>query len=155
MTAMRAAGGFTYLGLLIAVAVLAAGLAAAGEIASTSAQRERERELLFVGNQFREAIGRYYEGTPGGARRYPETLEALLDDRRLPVVRRHLRRLYADPLTGAREWGLVRGPGGGIAGVYSRSDARPVKTGGFEGRNAAFEGTARYSDWRFVYRPGS
>ena len=48
--------GFTYVGLLIAVAVLGVGLAAVGQVWSTAAAREKERELLFVGNQYRAAI---------------------------------------------------------------------------------------------------
>ena len=115
---------------LITIGVMGAGLAAYGELASHAAQREKERELLFVGNQFRQAIGAYYERSPGGAKRLPRTLEELLADKRYPMPRRYLRRLYADPITGKREWGFIQGPDGGIMGVYSLSEARPVKTGG-------------------------
>src|SRR5687767_9452079 len=57
--------GFTLLGLLLVVGVMGAGLAAYGQIYSHQAQREKEAELLFVGNQFRQAIAAYYERTPG------------------------------------------------------------------------------------------
>src|SRR5690554_6070656 len=67
--------GFTYIGLLIALAVTGAAVVAVGEIASTAAQRDRENELLFVGSEIRRAIGSYYERSPGGAKRYPQSLE--------------------------------------------------------------------------------
>ena len=47
----------------------------------------------------------------------------------MPV--RHLRRLYKEPITGQDEWGLVEAPGGGVMGVYSRSEDEPIKTGNF------------------------
>jgi len=56
--------GFTYVWLLLAIALMAAGLAAIGELASTEAKRERERELLFVGDQFARAIAAYRASSP-------------------------------------------------------------------------------------------
>src|SRR5438093_8240525 len=53
-------GGFTYIGLLIAIALMGLGLAAYGELYSHAAQRDKEAELLFVGTQFRDAIASYY-----------------------------------------------------------------------------------------------
>ena len=145
--------GFTLAGALILIAVLGAGMAAYGEIASHAAQREKEQQLLFVGNQFRQAIGAYYERTPGAVKRFPQTLEELLQDKRHPMPQRHLRRMYADPMTGKPQWGLVDAPGGGVMGVYSLSEAQPIKSGGFAARDGAFEDAARYSDWRFSYTP--
>jgi type II secretory pathway pseudopilin PulG len=145
--------GFTLAGALILIAVLGAGMAAYGEIASHAAQREKEQQLLFVGNQFRQAIGAYYERTPGAVKRFPQTLEELLQDKRHPLPQRHLRRMYADPMTGKPQWGLIDAPGGGVMGVYSLSEAQPIKSGGFAARDGAFEDAARYSDWRFSYSP--
>src|SRR5262245_62344795 len=108
------ARGFTYLSLLIIVAITAGALAAAGAIHSQASQREKERELLFVGEQFRQAIALYYWRTPGGAHQYPQSLEALLEDKRWPVTQRYLRRIYRDPLTGTTDWGVVEAPGGGV-----------------------------------------
>jgi type II secretory pathway pseudopilin PulG len=144
--------GFTYLTALFALAILMGGLALVGEMWETSAAREREAQLLFVGNEYRKAIGLYYNSTPGAAKRYPGALEDLIKDPRLPQTQRYLRRLYADPLGGS-EWGLVRADDGGIAGVYSQSDAAPVKVAGFRVRDAMFEGAVKYSDWRFIYAP--
>ena len=155
MSAGSAQRGFTLLGMLIVVGVMGAGLAAYGELASHATQREKEKQLLFVGNQLRQAIGSYYERTPGPAKRFPQSLEDLVEDRRHPMPQRHLRRIYADPITGKPDWGVIPGPDGGIMGVHSRSEARPVKTGGFAFRDSTFVDTGRYSDWTFSYVPTS
>ena len=156
MSAGRRQQGFTLAGALILIAVAGAGMAAYGEMASHAAQRDKEQELLFVGNQFRQAIGAFYDGTPGAAKQYPRKLEDLLQDRRYPVLRRHLRRIYADPMTGKREWGMVMAPEGGIMGVYSLSQAQPVKSGGFLLRDRQLEGAReRYSNWQFTYAPAA
>lgn len=150
---LHAGSGFTYLTVLFAVAAIGVGLAGFGEIWSRARQREKEQELLWVGNQFREAIGLYYQRTPGAAKRYPEKLDDLLLDRRYLNVQRHLRRMYADPMTGDRAWGLVTAPGGGIMGVYSLSPGNPVKAAGFRTADPGFAKGTKYSDWRFIYEP--
>jgi type II secretory pathway pseudopilin PulG len=144
----RRARGFTYLAALLAVAILGVGLALAGEVWHTARLREKEAELLFVGNQYRKAIERYYLAGP---RQYPRSLEDLLKDPRKPGTERHLRRLYPDPIRGASEWGVVRAPDGGIMGVHSLSEEAPLKRANFRVRDAAFEGARRYADWSFVY----
>lgn len=146
--------GFTYLAVLLAVALIGIGLAATGEMASTSARREKEAQLLFAGNEFRRAIRAYYLASPG-AQRYPRRLEDLLEDRRFPSTRRYLRRLYRDPMTGASDWGLVEAPEGGIMGVHSLSTASTLKTGNFAAADRALEGKTRYSEWMFSYAPES
>jgi type II secretory pathway pseudopilin PulG len=147
----RSEAGFTYIGILLAMALFGVALGATGDVWRTAAQREREQELLFVGSQFRNAFMSYYAATPAGQRRYPRVLEDLVEDSRFPVPRRHLRRVYADPMTGKPEWGLVDAPGGGIAGVHSRSEAKPLKTGNFAAQDVKFEGAEHYSDWKFVF----
>jgi type II secretory pathway pseudopilin PulG len=144
------ARGFGYIGLLILVAMLAIALAATGEIWHTAMQREREQELLFVGGEFRRAIEQFDANTPGQARRYPLNLEELLRDPRHPGIRRYLRKIYLDPMTGSADWGLVTGPNGEIFGVYSRSDAEPLKLAGFRLREREFEGKTKYSEWVFM-----
>jgi len=144
--------GFTYLTLLFAVAILSGGLALIGEVWHTGSAREKEAELLHIGNEYRKAIERYYRSGPG---QYPESLADLVRDPRRPGTVRHLRRIYADPISGSEEWGLVKSADGGIAGVYSLSEASPLKTAGFAVRDASFEGKAKYSDWQFVFNPGA
>lgn len=152
--------GFTYLLVLFIIASVAAGLAAVGELWATSRQREREAELLFAGNAIRQAIGAYFLATPGPLKQYPTTLEQLLKDPRFPDTRRYLRQLYPDPMTGSREWALIKAPQGGIMGVASASEAAPRKRAGFRAPNQVFEDQAlllkdklRYRDWEFIYEP--
>lgn len=142
--------GFGYIGLLILVAMMSAALAGAGEVWHTAQQREKEQELLFAGGQFRRALAQYYANTPGKARRHPLHLEELLKDPRHPGIRRHLRKIYPDPMTGKAEWGLVTGPGGEIYGVYSRSQDAPLKRAGFRLAEKDFEGRTKYSEWVFM-----
>lgn len=145
--------GFTYLGLLFFVAIMGITLALAATLWSFEQQRETEKELLFVGGQFRRAIGMYYERTPGTIKRYPPNLEALLMDGRYVTLQRYLRRIYADPVTHEVDWGLVPAPDGGIMGVYSKSEAKTIKTGNFKLLDQLLEGQHKYSDWKFVYQP--
>ncbi|MDD5298632.1 MAG: type II secretion system protein [Rhodocyclaceae bacterium] len=142
------------------MAILGAGLAAISDVWTTSVTREKESELLFVGAQYRRAIARYYENTPGGLRQYPSQLEDLLLDPRFPEPRRYLRDVYPDPITGTSDWVLIKAPQGGIMGIASASESRPLKTSGFVGANSVFEPLAerladklRYRDWEFVYDP--
>jgi type II secretory pathway pseudopilin PulG len=142
-----AAAGFTYVGVLLAVALIGMLLAGAGQAWRTQAQREREAELLFVGDQYRAAIDSYVRASPG-APEYPQRIEDLLEDRRLPSVRRHLRRPYRDPMTGSMQWDLLLA-GQRIQGVASRSGEVPLRRS-FPSRYREFEDAASYRDWRFV-----
>lgn len=149
-------GGFTYLGLLVAVALIGLALAAAGQVVATAAQREREAQLLWVGDEYRAAIGRYW----GQRRAYPQRLEELLGgEAGAPLAARFLRRLYPDPMTRRVDWVLVPAPdgGGGIMGVASRSTGTPLKTGGFApaDRDQDFEKARTYGDWQFTFVPGA
>lgn len=139
--------GFTYLWLLFAVAGLGLLLAAAAEVWDTAARREKEAELLFIGDQFARAIAAYHARSPGAAKQYPEKLEDLVEDKRLPAPQRHLRKVFRDPMTNSTEWGLVKA-GGRIVGVHSRSAGKPIRTN-FAGRFAVFSGAASYEEWVF------
>lgn len=149
---VKRAGGFTYFTVLFLVFMMGAGLALTGEVWHTSAAREREAELLQVGHEYRKAIERYYLAGP---RQYPRSVQDLLKDPRQAGTVRHLRKVYADPITNGADWAFVRAADGGIAGVHSVSDERPLKSGGFALRDKDFEGKAKYSDWKFTYVPPS
>jgi len=150
----RSQRGMAYLALLIAVAVMGVGLAATASLWHEARQREKERELLFVGEQFRRAIQQYYENSLG-IKKYPMALEELLQDWRYPGTRRYLRQMYRDPLTNDAKWGLVMAPQGGIMGVYSLGKGVPIKQAGFEAILAALEGKQSYAEWGFIYIPAS
>lgn len=146
--------GFTYIALLIIVAVMGVALALTGEVWHMAAKREKEQELLFVGNQFRHAIAQYARHAQIGSVRFPMKLEDLLQDPRTPNTQRYLRKIYNDPITGSSTWGLLKGPSGEIFGVYSLSDDEPIKKQNFSVADASFEDKKKYSDWVFMSLPG-
>ncbi|MFN0160536.1 MAG: type II secretion system protein [Burkholderiales bacterium] len=150
----RRAGGFTYVGLLILVAVIAGASASALSFGASAQRRMVEEELLFVGMEFRAAIASFHQ-TAQGLRRYPRDFDELLKDPRDPGVKRHLRRVYPDPLTGRPEWGIVRAPDGGIMGVHSLSRDTPIKQANFPEDWKEFEGKSSYRDWQFVFAPSA
>lgn len=134
-------GGFTYLMLLWWVALSGLMLAALAQSWVLDARRAREAELVWRGEQFRQAIEAYASVPVGeGQSQLPRRLEDLLEDRRSGELQRHLKRIWPDPMTGRTEWGLVR-EGDGITGVHSLSTARPLN---------APEGVLRYEQWTFV-----
>jgi type II secretory pathway pseudopilin PulG len=141
--------GFTYLGALFLIALMGTALLGAGHLWSGASQRARERELLWVGTQYAQALRRYYDSSPD-VRQYPRQLSDLLADHRGAMPQHHLRRLYPDPVARSAEWGLLRGIDGGIIGVHSLSRERPMKQGRFPPRWSAFEGLESHADWQFV-----
>jgi len=145
--------GFSFLGLLFLLAGMGVALAALGTMWHTASQREKERDLLFVGDQYRRAIESFWKiplpvGTP---RRLPKNFHELLEDKRFPNTVRHLRRLYRDPMTGDAEWGVQKGPDGGIAGVFSLSDGQPFKRANLPADYASFAEAKSYRDWVFRF----
>lgn len=180
-TGSRIQAGFTYIGLLVAVVFLGLGSVGAARLLIVSERAEREAELLFIGHQFRQAICSYLQTGPNPGK-YPAAISDLLQDARHPTPKRHLRRLYADPITGNTEWGVVKAPEGGIMGVYSLSNLQPRKRVNFDladadialfvqaklnqqpqraisaslatGQAAPLDSAVySYSDWKFICHP--
>jgi len=147
----RHARGFSYLGLLFAVAVL--GLAAAASVRAGALMQRRaaEDELLFIGREFRNALRHYREATPDGGPPTPHRLEDLLADPRFADRRRHLRRIYTDPLTGRAEWGLVRDRSGTLLAVFSLAEGEPIRRANFHADFFHFGGARSYRGWVFAY----
>jgi type II secretory pathway pseudopilin PulG len=141
-------GGFTYIGLLVLIAVLGYLLAVAGQVAATTAQREREIQLLFIGHAYRDAIQRYV--VQNG--RYPAALADLVE---FPSANgkpaHYLRRLYPDPMAQDKDWQLVPALGGGIMGIASSSKQAPIKHSGFDDADIGFGDADTYSDWIFIF----
>lgn len=115
----HAQAGFTYVGLLLLIAVLALASLRTTEVAETATRRSQAQELDGIGGEFANALRAYARVTPAGAPARPQRLEDLLKDPRTLATRRFLRRVYVDPLTGRAEWGTVVAAGGGIVAVYS------------------------------------
>lgn len=131
----RRARGFTYLAVLFLVALTAAALAALGPAWRTAAQRGQEAELAFRGGEIARAIASYAAATPAPPAQYPQRLDDLLSDARGVKPRHHLRRLYADPFTGAPDWELLPEPGqpGAFSAVRSRSEQALLREYGPDG----------------------
>lgn len=164
--------GFAYIALLLVLAGMSLLLGVALQHIDQAAQREREVQLLFVGKQFRQALASYYESSPGGAKHFPRKLEELLQDNRFAKPVRHLRRIYVDPMRAdpvqaslastesanhEPGWQLVRDLRGGIVGVHSRSQQRPIRSVAVldDAMQKAIgeQPVQHYSDWKFVYLP--
>jgi type II secretory pathway pseudopilin PulG len=158
-----AQAGFTYLWLLLVVALMGVGFASVLELQLSTTRRENEKQLLWIGRQYVNALESYRNSSrtnasalqgPSSLRafdpeHFPASLEELLKDARFPGTKRHLRTIYNDPMTGKAEWGLLR-HGGRIVGVYSLSSETPIKQAGFELDQESFQGAQQYSGWVFV-----
>lgn len=150
---MPAPQGVVLLALLIALALGGVAVMAAVDVWSLARQRGQEQELLFVGQQYRQAIHRYYLSAPAGTPRVlPTSLDELLEDNRFPAPVRHLRRAYPDPMTGGAEWGLLRA-GNRISGIYSLSEKPTIKRDGFAPGFEPFSGQSSYHGWIFAISP--
>ncbi len=147
--------GFTYLGLMILVTTIGLLGAAGLKMGSLFQRAAQEEELLEIGAQFSEALRSYAAATPPGKPQQPPTLQDLLRDPRFPNVRRHLRKVFVDPVTGKQEWGVTYlGDKVGVVAVYSLSDRRPLKIANFDIRFSGMENKERISDWKFVMAGG-
>lgn len=149
----RRVAGFTYVGLLIFIALLAVGTSASLEAGAALQQRAAEAELLAIGLEMRTALQSYADATPVGQPTAPRDLAELLRDPRHSGIKRHLRRIYVDPLTGKSEWGIVRGPDGRIAGIHSLSPTPPFRRSGFPVGCEAFAQAERHDAWVFALMP--
>lgn len=99
--------GFTYLSLIILVTIIGLASAATIKLGVILQRSAAERELLAIGAEYADALESYAKATPPGQSPLPRSFKELLRDPRFPNVRRHLRRIYVDPLTGKAEWGIV------------------------------------------------
>ena len=158
--------GYTLAIFVMIIAIMGIMMAAAVEIISFQAQREKEAELIFRGQQYVEGI-RLYRKKYG---RYPMRMKELWEAD--PKV---LRQKWTDPITGSDKWGIVfQGqegqeltvPGGGgprptptrtpvferaregggekvgpIVGVHSLSTDTSIKV---------YEGRTQYDMWKFI-----
>lgn len=154
---MKDAGGFTYMGMLVAIIIIGITSLVVAQTWKSVSRIQKERELIWCGHQFRNAIRGYYEyrkalhsGNPGNY--YPTELKDLLSDPGQAGGYSWLRKIYVDPMTGKDDWVLVR-TAGGVKGVRSASDAEPLRKAGFDVDDSGFTGKARYSEWVFEYPP--
>jgi len=157
--------------LIVSMAVMAILMTAAMPVWKHMAQREKEEELVFRGEQYAHAIGMFQRRT---ANAYPPNLDVL-------VQQKFLRKKYKDPITnddfvplaqtgqqqgrgnqpgqGTQQQGRGQQPGagipgaaapgqagaiGGILGVTSKSTAESIRL---------YKGRSHYNEWAFIYTP--
>ena len=142
--------GFTYAMVLAAVVIVGIVVEAARVTTWRIVRADREAELLFRGQAYRNAIASFYQSN--GA--FPRSLEDLPKDPR-SAGKRHIRALYPDPMGQGekREWRLIQAAGGGISGVASASTEEPLKQANFPKEFEKFTGAKSYSEWVFEYVP--
>jgi len=135
--------GFTFIELMITVAIVALLASIALPLAEVTVQRNKEKDFRHALREIREAIDSYKHAADEGAIErkadasgYPETLallvEGVADKRKTDGSKLYfLRRVPADPI-GAEEWGLRSyastasepQPGKDVFDVYSRSQEK-------------------------------
>ncbi len=142
--------GFTYISLLVIIAIIGISLGATGKYWQSIVQRDKEEELLFRGDQYRKAIEKYYLALPGRPQ-LPQSIDDLLADNRTATGRRHLRQRYKDPMTG-EDFVEIRDPlSKRITGVHSAGEREPMKKSGFAPEYKDFEGKTKYREWVFSF----
>src|SRR5687768_4957089 len=107
--------GYAMAALLVAMSVMAVLMTVALPVWNTQAQREKEAELVFRGEQYARAVMLYQRKF---ANSLPPSVDVLLNDR-------YLRKKYKDPITGG-DFQLLSGasaqanagvPGGNVGGA--------------------------------------
>jgi type II secretory pathway pseudopilin PulG len=143
--------GFTYVGLIVIVAIIGLTAALTVRLGSLLQRRAAELELLEIGASFVTALESYADASEPDQPRSPSSLDELLRDSRFASSRRHLRQLYADPMTGKSEWGIVRARDNArIIGIYSLSNKKPIKLDNFGPGKEKFKNKSSVSEWKFV-----
>ncbi|MCA3166071.1 MAG: type II secretion system protein [Burkholderiales bacterium] len=144
----RSPRGFTFVELMVTLAIMAVLVTVATPLVQMSLQRQKERDLRFALTEIREALDAYKRATDQGRipvrlgeSGYPRNLNQLVEgvvDQRSPNRKMifFLRRIPADPMTDSSQarpadtWGLrsyaspADNPSEGedVFDVYSRSD---------------------------------
>ena len=160
MPKLRDQAGVTFATVIFIVMTVGIMLAMTGQSWKRLMQREREEELLFRGGQIFNAISTWYRQKPGHPVTALRDLKDLHKDPRSLANVRYLRGdpdkkdpvtyVRLDPFTG-KEFEVIKGgPQGGIIGVKSTSNLKPIKTANFPPSLKHFENVTSYSGWQFV-----
>jgi len=121
---VRRSAGFTLLEMIAVVAMIGILVSIALPNYKTAIMQSREAVLKEDLFRFRDLIDQYYADKG----KYPASLEALVDEG-------YLRKLPADPLTGAADWEIVFSEvnpdnPSEIPGVYVKSASTTLSQGG-------------------------
>jgi type II secretory pathway pseudopilin PulG len=150
---MNGERGFTYPAALALIIVVSISLMVVQKQWSTMVKREKETELFFRAGQIINGIESFYQSSSKDSQKYPRSLKMLLKDNRFQGLKRHLRKIYKDPMTKDGQWGTIYDGKGGIKGVFSKSEEEPIKKGNFLKIYKSFEKKTKYKEWKFVYEP--
>jgi general secretion pathway protein G len=140
----RRAGGFSFVEMIIATALMMILASAAMPIVRISIRREREADLRRTLRDLRSAIDKYQDACTGNkiaatdvtAMCYPPDLQTLVDgapalNSTADMKYKFLRRIPIDPVTGKADWGMKSVTdsvdskswgGGNVFDVYSKAD---------------------------------
>ena len=104
--------GYALVALLVVMSLLALFALTAVSNVKQQAQREREKEAIFRGEQVADAIRAYYRSKGGqGVNSLPTDMDQLLDGIQIPGRTRKLQILRVaaakDPLSSSGEWKLI------------------------------------------------
>ncbi|MCP4671076.1 MAG: type II secretion system protein [Desulfobacula sp.] len=150
---MNGEKGFTYPAALLLIIIVSISLMVVQKQWSTVVKREKEIELFFRAEQIIDGIESFYKSSSKDSQQYPSSLKVLLKDNRFQGLKRHLRKIYRDPMTKDGQWGIIYDGKGGIKGIFSKSKDEPIKKGNFPEIYKSFEKKTKYLDWKFVYEP--
>lgn len=178
---MKRQSGYALIVILLLLAFVLISLSVAVTPVLTQAKREKEDELIFRGQQYQRAIGRFYRKFG----RYPLKMEELIRTN----DRNFLRRPYPDPMTPDGNWRIIRvGPAGQLVGSkhQQKAPAPSQQPGAQRGQPASaaspgsgssmgsggvsypivgvastsdqlsirvYDGYMRYDQWEFIYDP--
>jgi type II secretory pathway pseudopilin PulG len=174
------AAGYAMAALLVAIAVMAVGMTVALTVWRHAAQREREAELVFRGQQYVRAIQLYQRKF---AAAYPPNIDVL-------VSQKFLRKKYADPMVADGEFevlyqgSVVRLSLGSSAGAGAQGRGGAATSFSFDSRSGAitqgtpagsgtgprggmigvrskstaesiliYNGATHYNEWQFIFAP--
>lgn len=146
--------GMLLIGVLVLLALASLTAVQTGQRWFDTRQRESEQDLLFVGEQYRQAIESYWREAPNSVQQMPRSVDDLIRDKRFPFPKRHLRKEFRDPLAPAQAFAELR-DGPLLIGVYSQAEGTPFRQSGFEGLQKTFNGAQTYADWKFNYGPAA
>src|SRR5262249_40061960 len=125
--------GYAMVALIVAMSIMAILMTVAMPTWRQMAQREKEAELIFRGQQYARAIGLFQKKSGPGV--LPPNIDALVDGH-------YLRKKYKDPITGGDFEVLLAG---GPTATPGASTANPTPSGAAAGRGSATQTTGTQS----------
>jgi len=129
---MNKTDGYTILLLMFMVFVMSIGLMIAVPVWQTQIQREKEKELIFRGKQYVEAIRLFQRKKPGA---FPRDFEELIEEK-------CLRKQFEDPMSPDGKWNLILMAQGPVS-RRARQPARRTTRGSRSGDQATTQRSTR------------